>query len=159
MLHAPPTMPGEFGSGLHRVNRGAGTPPGAQLQADGDPEESLAGAGESSPASLSHPPPAPLSSIPAPLSQLTAPLSSPASATPLPDPAETLPGAAAPLPRHAPPLAAAGRQRWTGLLLLPAPHPAPEGQLPGPPQLLRGFRPLSIPVPAPLLPGPCLHPP
>lgn len=38
-------LKGEFGSGLHRVNRGAGTPAGAELQADGDPEESFTGAG------------------------------------------------------------------------------------------------------------------
>lgn len=36
---------GEFGSGLHRADRGAGTPAGSELQADGDPEESLTGAG------------------------------------------------------------------------------------------------------------------
>lgn len=40
-------LQGEFGSGLHRVNRGAGTAPGAELQADGDPEEGLTGAGQS----------------------------------------------------------------------------------------------------------------
>lgn len=38
-------MQGEFGSGLHGVNGGAGTPASAELQADGDPEESLTGAG------------------------------------------------------------------------------------------------------------------
>lgn len=38
-------LQGEFGSGLHRVNRGAGTPASAELQADGDPEESFTGAG------------------------------------------------------------------------------------------------------------------
>lgn len=38
-------LQGEFGSGVHRVNGGAGTPPCAELQADRDPEESHAGAG------------------------------------------------------------------------------------------------------------------
>lgn len=40
------SLQGEFGSGLHGVNGGAGTPPSSELQADGDSEESLAGAGE-----------------------------------------------------------------------------------------------------------------
>lgn len=40
-------LQGESGSGLHGVNGGAGTPASAELQADGDPEESLAGAGQS----------------------------------------------------------------------------------------------------------------
>lgn len=40
-----PTMPGEFGSGLHGADGGAGTPPGAELQADRGPEESVTGAG------------------------------------------------------------------------------------------------------------------
>lgn len=37
----------QSGSGLHGVNGGAGSPPSAELQADGDPEEGVSGAGQS----------------------------------------------------------------------------------------------------------------
>lgn len=40
-------LQGEFGSGLHRVDRGAGAPASTELQADGDPEEGFAGTGQS----------------------------------------------------------------------------------------------------------------
>lgn len=42
-----PLLQGEPGSGLHRADRGAGAPPSTELQADGDPEEGLTGAGQS----------------------------------------------------------------------------------------------------------------
>lgn len=51
-----------------------------------------------SPATLSHPPPASLSSLSASLAHHTATLSSAPSTAPLPNPAETFPSAAAPLP-------------------------------------------------------------
>lgn len=38
-------LQGEFSSGLHRADRGAGTPASTELQADRDPEESFAGTG------------------------------------------------------------------------------------------------------------------